>query len=70
MMLNDALYGILFRDINMQRTLVDQYFSKNNQWIRRNYYKYWRRQFRITDDAVEAAHTVLASQFINEQFAN
>src|SRR5699024_2214405 len=28
MMLNDALYGILFRDINMQRTLVDQYFSR------------------------------------------
>ncbi|MDO4373450.1 MAG: lysine 5,6-aminomutase subunit alpha, partial [Clostridia bacterium] len=24
-MLNDALYGILFRDINMQRTIVDQY---------------------------------------------
>ncbi|HPP32224.1 MAG TPA: lysine 5,6-aminomutase subunit alpha, partial [Soehngenia sp.] len=28
MMLNDALYGILFRDINMQRTLIDQYFSR------------------------------------------
>ena len=27
-MLNDALYGILFRDINMQRTLIDQYFSR------------------------------------------
>ena len=27
-MLNDALYGILFRDINMQRTFVDQYFSR------------------------------------------
>ena len=27
-MLNDALYGILFRDINMQRTLVDQSFSR------------------------------------------
>ena len=25
---NDALYGILFRDINMQRTLVDQYMSR------------------------------------------
>ncbi|MBR3300898.1 MAG: hypothetical protein IKI68_05370, partial [Clostridia bacterium] len=24
-MLNDALYGILVRDINMQRTLIDQY---------------------------------------------
>src|SRR5690554_5241486 len=28
MMLNDALYGILFRDINMQRTLIDQNFSR------------------------------------------
>ncbi|MBR5642194.1 MAG: D-lysine 5,6-aminomutase subunit alpha, partial [Firmicutes bacterium] len=27
-MLNDALYGILFRDINMQRTIVDQFFSR------------------------------------------
>ena len=27
-MLNDALYGILFRDINMKRTIVDQYFSR------------------------------------------
>ena len=27
-MLNDALYGILFRDINMQRTLIDQFFSR------------------------------------------
>ncbi|GMA50873.1 hypothetical protein GCM10025857_22300 [Alicyclobacillus contaminans] len=27
-MLNDALYGILFRDINPQRTLVDQAFSR------------------------------------------
>ena len=27
-MLNDALYGILFRDINMQRTLIDQSFSR------------------------------------------
>jgi len=28
MMLNDALYGILFRDINMKRTIIDQYFSR------------------------------------------
>src|SRR5690554_1351485 len=27
-MLNDALYGILFRDINMQRTFVDQFMSR------------------------------------------
>ena len=27
MMLNDAMYGILFRDINMERTFVDQHFQ-------------------------------------------
>jgi beta-lysine 5,6-aminomutase alpha subunit len=28
MLLNDAMYGILFRDINMRRTFIDQYFSR------------------------------------------
>src|SRR5436853_3701446 len=28
MLLNDAMYGILFRDINMQRPFCDQYFSR------------------------------------------
>jgi len=28
MMLNDSIYGILFRDINMYRTFVDQKFSR------------------------------------------
>ncbi|HPE90633.1 MAG TPA: lysine 5,6-aminomutase subunit alpha, partial [Spirochaetales bacterium] len=28
MMLNDSMYGILFRDINMYRTFVDQMFSR------------------------------------------
>jgi beta-lysine 5,6-aminomutase alpha subunit len=28
MMLNDAMYGILFRDINPRRTFVDQRFSR------------------------------------------
>ncbi|HOO43552.1 MAG TPA: lysine 5,6-aminomutase subunit alpha, partial [Bacillota bacterium] len=27
-MLNDSMYGIIFRDINMKRTFVDQYFSR------------------------------------------
>ena len=47
MMLNDALYGILFRDINMQRTLVDQYFPVS-QRLRRHHYQYWRGQ--LPDD--------------------
>ncbi|MHC4454242.1 MAG: lysine 5,6-aminomutase subunit alpha TIM-barrel domain-containing protein, partial [Planctomycetota bacterium] len=28
MMLNDSMYGVLFRDINMYRTFVDQHFSR------------------------------------------
>lgn len=68
-MLNDALYGILFRDINMQRTLVDQYFSRVINGYAGIMINTGEDNYLTTDDAVEAAHTVLASQFINEQFA-
>ena len=69
MMLNDALYGILFRDINMQRTLVDQFFSRVINGFAGIIINTGEDNYLTTDDAVEAAHTVLASQFINEQFA-
>jgi beta-lysine 5,6-aminomutase alpha subunit len=69
MMLNDALYGILFRDINMQRTLVDQYFSRMINALAGVIINTGEDNYLTTDDAVEATHTVLASQFINEQFA-
>lgn len=69
MMLNDALYGILFRDINMQRTLVDQFFSRVINGFAGIIINSGEDNYLTTDDAVEAAHTVLASQFINEQFA-
>ena len=39
-MLNDALYGILFRDINMQRTIVDQFFSRSYQRLCRRYHQH------------------------------
>lgn len=68
-MLNDALYGILFRDINMQRTLVDQYFSRVIIGYCDIIFNSGEDNYLTTDDAYEAAHTVLASQFINEQFA-
>ena len=68
-MLNDALYGILFRDINMQRTLVDQYFSRIINAYAGVIINTGEDNYLTTDDAVEAAHTVLASQFLNEQFA-
>ncbi|QQY79913.1 beta-lysine 5,6-aminomutase alpha subunit /D-lysine 5,6-aminomutase alpha subunit [Keratinibaculum paraultunense] len=69
MMLNDALYGILFRDINMQRTMIDQYFSRVINGYAGIIINTGEDNYLTTDDAVEAAHTVLASQFINEQFA-
>jgi beta-lysine 5,6-aminomutase alpha subunit len=68
-MLNDALYGILFRDINMQRTLVDQYFSRMINGFAGVIINTGEDNYLTTADAVEEAHTVLASQFINEQFA-
>ena len=68
-MLNDALYGILFRDINMQRTLVDQYFSRILIGYAGIIFNSGEDNYLTTADAFEEAHTVLASQFINEQFA-
>ncbi|QDG51288.1 D-lysine 5,6-aminomutase subunit alpha [Persicimonas caeni] len=68
-MLNDALYGILFRDINPKRTFVDQYFSRMINAYAGVVINTGEDNYLTTADAVEAAHTVLASQFINEQFA-
>lgn len=69
MMLNDSLYGILFRDINEQRTLVDQYFSRVINAYAGIIINTGEDNYLTTSDAVTEAHTVLASQFINEQFA-
>ncbi len=68
-MLNDALYGILFRDINMQRTIVDQYFSRVINGYAGVIINTGEDNYLTTDDAVTSAHTVLASQFLNEAFA-
>lgn len=68
-MLNDALYGILFRDINMQRTMIDQYFSRIINSFAGVIINSGEDNYLTTDDAIESAHTVLASQFLNEQFA-
>jgi len=68
-MLNDALYGILFRDINPQRTLIDQYFSRIINGFAGVIINTGEDNYLTTADAVEAAHTVLASDFINEQLA-
>nr|WP_307775603.1 lysine 5,6-aminomutase subunit alpha [uncultured Cetobacterium sp.] len=68
-MLNDALYGILFRDINMQRTLVDQFFSRVINGFAGVIINTGEDNYLTTADAVENAHTVLASDLINEQLA-
>jgi beta-lysine 5,6-aminomutase alpha subunit len=70
MLLNDSMYGILFRDINMQRTFVDQYFSRRLIARSKIIVNTGEDNYLTTADAVEAAHTVLSSQFINEAFAH
>ena len=69
MLLNDAMYGILFRDINMRRTFVDQYFSRRIIARSGIVINTGEDNYLTTADAVDSAHTVLASQFINEAFA-
>lgn len=68
-MLNDALYGILFRDINMQRTLIDQFMSRVINGFAGVIINTGEDNYLTTADAVEQAHTVLASDLINEQLA-
>jgi beta-lysine 5,6-aminomutase alpha subunit len=67
MMLNDAMYGILFRDINMDRTFADQYFSRMINAYAGIIINTGEDNYLTTADAYEEAHTVLASNFINEQ---
>lgn len=69
MLLNDAMYGILFRDINPRRTLCDQYFSRRIIARAGIVINTGEDNYLTTADAVEKAHTVLCSQFINEAFA-
>jgi beta-lysine 5,6-aminomutase alpha subunit len=69
MMLNDSMYGILFRDINMYRTFVDQKFSRMINSFAGIIINTGEDNYLTTSDAVEKAYTVLASQFLNERFA-
>ncbi|MDP2792202.1 MAG: lysine 5,6-aminomutase subunit alpha [Rectinemataceae bacterium] len=69
MMLNDSMYGILFRDINMYRTFVDQKFSRMINAYAGIIINTGEDNYLTTSDAWEKADTVLASQFLNERFA-
>ncbi len=68
-MLNDSMYGVIFRDINMVRTFIDQHFSRSLLARAGLMINTGEDNYLTTSDAYEKAHTVLASQFINEQFA-
>jgi beta-lysine 5,6-aminomutase alpha subunit len=69
MMLNDSMYGILFRDINPIRTFVDQRFSRQIHARAGIIINTGEDNYLTTADAVEAAHTVTVSQLLNEFFA-
>ncbi|MDX2967807.1 lysine 5,6-aminomutase subunit alpha [Kribbella solani] len=69
MMLNDSMYGILFRDINPIRTFVDQRFSRQIHARAGIIINTGEDNYLTTADAVDAAHTVTVSQLLNEYFA-
>ena len=69
MMLNDCMYGIIFRDINMQRTFIDQHFSRMVHSLAGIIINTGEDNYLTTANAVDGAHTVLASQFLNERLA-
>ncbi|MGW3135151.1 lysine 5,6-aminomutase subunit alpha [Streptomyces sp. NPDC001139] len=68
MMLNDSMYGILFRDINPVRTFVDQRFSRQLHARAGIVINTGEDNYLTTSDAMSAAHTVTASQLLNEYF--
>jgi len=68
-LLNDSMYGILFRDINMQRTFIDQYFSRLICARAGILINTGEDNYLTTSDAMEKAYTVTASDLINEATA-
>jgi beta-lysine 5,6-aminomutase alpha subunit len=69
MMLNDSMYGILFRDINPLRTFTDQRFARRIHAHAGIIINTGEDNYLTTADAVDAAHTVTVSQLLNEYFA-
>jgi len=66
MLLNDSMYGILFRDINMKRTFIDQHFSRLICARAKIFINTGEDNYLTTSDAIDNAYTVTASQLINE----
>ncbi len=68
-MVNDALYGILYRDINPVRTMIDQRISRMITGFFGIVINTGEDNYLRTADALQAAPSVTASQFINHQLA-
>jgi beta-lysine 5,6-aminomutase alpha subunit len=68
-MVNDALYGILYRDINPVRTMIDQRVSRVITGYFGIVINTGEDNYLRTADALQAAPSVTASQFINHQLA-
>ncbi len=68
-MVNDALYGILYRDINVVRGLLDQRVSRMINGYFGVVINTGEDNYLRTADALEAAPSVTASQFINYHLA-
>ncbi|HEX5224002.1 MAG TPA: lysine 5,6-aminomutase subunit alpha [Solirubrobacteraceae bacterium] len=68
-MVNDALYGILYRDINIVRGLLDQRVSRMINGYFGVVINTGEDNYLRTADAIDAAPSVTASQFINHQLA-
>jgi beta-lysine 5,6-aminomutase alpha subunit len=68
MMLNDCMYGIIFRDINPQRTFIDQRLARQVHARAGIVINTGEDNYLTTADAVDAAHTVVVSQLLNEYF--
>src|SRR5258708_1692926 len=68
MMLNDCMYGIIFRDINPVRTFIDQRFSRQVHARAGIVINTGEDNYLTTADAVDAAHTVGGAQLLHEYF--
>jgi beta-lysine 5,6-aminomutase alpha subunit len=69
-MVNDALYGILYRDINIVRGLIDQRASRMINGYFGFVINTGEDNYLRTAEALQAAPSVTASQFINRQLAH
>jgi beta-lysine 5,6-aminomutase alpha subunit len=68
-LLNDAMYGILFRDINMKRNFVDQHFSRRICALSEITIQTGEDNYLTTAESHKYWYQVLASHFINQVFA-